>query len=259
MASSGNAVFTLTRNQLIAESYRKARVTAEGQAPSPTQISEAASRLNMVIKNCMSNGLPLWTYQQYVVPLVPGQVQYQMHSSGLDPAMGTITRPLRIFEYGNFIRNNTPVPPVDTPVRMISRQEYMNYGSKFSPGVVNAFYYDSKIELVIGPNNQTSPSAGWGNLFVYVQPNSANYTLYLNGQRPLFDMDTADDEFDFPAEWFMYLMYALAAEILDDNEGSEQRIARLESKADSYREKLMDWSVETASSSFAPAYFPAGY
>jgi hypothetical protein len=126
---------------------------------------------------------------------------------------------------------------------------------------VNAIYYDSNISVGTSftPIPITSPSEGHGNLYVYVQPNSTVYSLYLNGQRPLYDMTSGTDEFDFPSEWFMYLMYALAAEILDDNEGSEQRIGRLEAKAADYREKLMDWSVETASSSFAPSVTQMGY
>ncbi len=253
MPSTGTAVFTLTRDELIAEAYRKARITSEGQAPSATQISEAASRLNMIIKNCMSNGLMLWTYKQYVVPLAAAQVQYFIGPGG----NVNDVRPLRIMEYGNFIRQTISGQDFDTPVRLVSRQEYLGYGNKTAPGVVNAIYYDSGIQI---PTNLgvTSPSAGTGSLFVFVAPQDTTYTLYLNGQRPLFDMDTGTDEFDFPSEWFMYLMYALAAEVLDDNEGSEQRITRLEKKAEDHREKLMDWSVETASTTFAPYYGGGG-
>jgi hypothetical protein len=64
-------------------------------------------------------------------------------------------------------------------------------------------------------------------------------------------MTDDEDDFDFPSEWFFYLMYALAAEIADDNEASEQRIQRLENRAKELFEGLSDWSVETASTSFA--------
>jgi hypothetical protein len=244
MASTGTAVFTLTRDQLIAESYRKIRVTAEGGSPNATQISEAASRLNMIIKLCMTKGLQLWCYKQYVVPCVASQNTYTIGPVG---ANVTAVRPLRIVEEGNFIRQTVGTQLFDTPLRLISRAEYFRMGNKTALGVINSIYYDSKID-----SGAVTSASGFGNLYVYVTPLDATYTIYLNGQRPLYDMNSGTDEFDFPSEWFMYLMYALAAELADDNEVSEDRLARLEAKAASLKEELFDWTVETASSSFAP-------
>jgi hypothetical protein len=246
MPSSGVAAFTLSRDQLIAEAYRKLRVTAEGVPPTPTQISEAASRLNMVIKNCMSKGLQLWTYSNIAVPLVTGKTTYT-----IGPGVGNdvnVVRPLRVFENGNFVRQIVGTQTYDTPVRLISRAEYLGMGNKTAQGVVNAIYYNSHIDV----GTTTSPSTGHGTLFVYVTPFDSTYTLSLNAQRPLYDMTNGTDEFDFPSEWFMYLMYALAAELADDNEVEEARIGRLEGKAAMYKEELFDWSVETASTSFQP-------
>ena len=251
MASSGTAIFTLTRDQLIGEAYRKARITAEGTSPSVTQISEASSRLNMLIKLCMSKGLQLWCYREYLVPCVASQTVYTIGPSGADV---TAVRPLRVVENGNFIRQTISGQDFDTPLRLISRAEYMQMGNKTALGVVNSIYYDSKFDS----GAVTSPSIGHGNLYVYVTPLDATYTVHLNAQRPLYDMNSSTDEFDFPSEWFMYLMYALAAEILDDNEGDEARIARLTATAEKYKEEMFDWSVETASTSFAPDYSVLG-
>ena len=40
----------------------------------------------------------------------------------------------------------------------------------------------------------------------------------------IFDMNSGTDEFDFPSEWFMYLLNALCAEMANDNEVDEVRI-----------------------------------
>jgi hypothetical protein len=221
MASSGTAGFTLTRDQLINEAYRKLRVIAEGVSANATQIADAASRLNIIIKSCMSDGLALWTYQQYVIPCVVGQQVY---------TIGPET--------------------FDTPLRLISRQEYMGFGNKTASGITNSIYYDSKFTS----GAVTSPGTGFGSLYVYTTQFDATYTIYVNGQRPIYDMNSGTDEFDFPAEWLMYLLYALCAEMADDNEVDEIRIKRLETRADALREKLFDWSVETASTQFAPDY-----
>jgi hypothetical protein len=244
MATTGTASLTCTRDQLITESYKKIRVLAEGQAASATQISDVTLRLNMLIKNAASNGLMLWTYQQIVVPTVATQTTYTIGPVGADV---TTNRPLRISEYGNFIRQVQAGVNLDTPVRVISRAEYMQFGNKTAPGVINCIYYDSQFNTATTP----SPSTGYGTLYVYVSPSDTSRTVYLNAQRQLFDMTAGADEFDFPPEWYYYLVYALAADIADDNEVPEDRIQRLERTRDKLNDGLMDWSVETASTTFA--------
>jgi hypothetical protein len=243
MATTGTASLTCTRDQLITEVYKKIRVLAEGQTASATQISDVTLRLNMIIKNCMSNGLMLWTYQQIVVPNVAAQVAYTIGPVGADI---TTTRPLRISEYGNFIRQVQAGANLDTPVRVISRAEYLQFGNKTAPGVINTIYYDSQFNTATTP----SPSTGYGTLYVYVAPADTSRTLYLNAQRQLYDMTTGTDEFDFPSEWYYYLLYALAADIADDNEVPEDRITRLERTRDKMLNDLADWSVETSSATF---------
>jgi hypothetical protein len=251
MPSSGTAVLTVTRDQLITEAYKKIRVLPEGGTANAAQIADAASRLNLILTHLQSKGLPLWTYQLIAVPCVANQSSYTIGPSGADV---TTNRPLRVVETGNFVRFTVGSQTFDTPLRLISRAEYLQFGNKTSTGIVNSIYYDSKIDAAAG---LTSPGSGWGTLYVYVTPQSPQtpqYTVYINAQRPLYVMTASGQEFDLPTEWFMYLMYALAAEMADDNEVPEARIARLEKKADEYRESLFDWSVETASTSFAPDY-----
>lgn len=243
MATTGTASLSCTRDQLITESYKKIRVLAEGQSASATQISDVTMRLNMIIKNAASNGLMLWTYQQIVVPTVAAQVAYTIGPVG---ANVTANRPLRIAEYGNFIRQVSAGANLDTPVRVISRQEYMQFGNKGVPGVINCIYYDSQFNTATTP----SPSTGYGTLYVYVAPSDTSRTVYINAQRQLFDMSAGTDEFDFPPEWYYYLIYALAADIADDNEVPEDRIQRLEHTRERLMEGLMDWSVETAPTTF---------
>jgi hypothetical protein len=243
MATTGTASLTCSRDQLITEAYKKIRVVAEGGSASATQISDVTLRLNMIIKNCMSNGLMLWTYQQIVIPTVAAQVAYTIGPTG---ANVTNVRPVRIAEYGNFIRQVSSGANLDTPLRVVSRAEYFQYGNKGASGVINTIYYDSQFNTATTP----SPSTGYGTLYVYVSPSDTSRTIYLNAQRPLYDMTTGTDEFDFPAEWYYYLVYALAADIADDNEVPEDRIVRLERTRDKLNTDLMDWAVETASVTF---------
>jgi hypothetical protein len=192
--------------------------------------------------------------------MVAGQVEYTIGPSAL--ANVNTIRPLRLFD-GSFIRDSTnALVPMDTPLRMISRFEYMQFGNKTSAGIPNSIYYDSKIadpSSFVDPAaaGTTSPSTPVASLFVYTtMQTGVNRTIHVNAQRPLFAFGAtssiidAAQEFDFPQEWYLALLNAVAADIADDYEVPEQRIARLEAARDRYLDGLYDWSVETPSTTF---------
>lgn len=254
MASSGNTAITAGRDSIVTDAFRKMRVLALGQTLDTDMLDEALPRLNFILANLSSRGLPLWTYQTLQIPQVANQLSYKIGPSGAVDVVAI--RPLRILD-GSFIRDSSTGTDNDTPLRMISRQEYLMYGSKGVTGIPNSIYYDSGI---VDPSDDTltSPSEGYGTLFVYtpLQTGVAR-TIFANVQRPIFSMSTgsgptAAQEFDLPQEWYLYLVYALAADLADDYEVPEDRILRLEKRRDEIRESLLDWSVETASTTFAP-------
>ena len=69
MATSGSIDFTLTRDTLIKAAYQYTGYLGEGDTPSATQYSEAATLLNMMVKAWMADGMQLWaTKRGYVLP-----------------------------------------------------------------------------------------------------------------------------------------------------------------------------------------------
>ncbi len=257
MSSSGTATYVVGRNAMITDAFRKMRVLASGQTISADMLTDSYPRLNFILANLSSKGLPLWTYTLLQIPQVVGAVAYTL--GPVAPAAVSThvlcPRPLRLLD-GSFIRDSTSGTDQDTPLRMISRQEYLQYGSKSVTGIPNTIYYESGMTDAFD-STLTSPSTGYGTLFVYTPlQTSATRTIFANMQRPIFSVSTSlgtsNEEFDLPQEWYLYLVYALAAELADDYEVPEDRIARLEGRRDQIRSDLMDWSVETASTSFAP-------
>jgi hypothetical protein len=246
MASTGTATYTITLNNLIKSSMRAIRVIQEGQTPSSQQYTDATEVLNILIKNMQSRGLALWTYQLIAIPCSVNKYTYTLGPTGADI---TVQRPLRLMD-GAYIRY-LPVgstTPFDTPLRVISRLEYLQFGSKTTQGTPNSIYYDSQFNTATA----TSASTGYGTLYVYVNPIDAQHTIYGNFQRQLFDMTNSTDEFDFPSEAFLALRWGLAAELCDEYEVPEDRIRRVESKAKYYADQLEDWSVETAPMMWTP-------
>lgn len=250
MASTGTASFTIDRNGMITSALRAIHILQDGQTATSTEISDASEILNMLIKNWQAEGLWLWTYQLVAIPMVTNKYLYTIGPVNADVL---IPRPLRLFD-GSYIRDTVCNPNVDTPLRLISRLEYLQLGSKLSLGVPNSIYWDAKIDT---QSEITSPSLGHGTLYVYSNPMDDTRVIYANFQRQLYDMTNATDEFDFPSENFMALKWGLAAELADEYELPQDRIMRIEGKAKYYRERMADWSVEWAPMQFTPDWVTA--
>jgi len=249
MPSTGTASFTVTRDQLIEDSLRMIKVIQETDAANATQIRIASQALNMLLKNMQSNGLPLWCYQLITIPMVVGQESYTIGPVGADV---TTTRPLRLFD-GSFIRditNSTPACQNDTPLRLISRLEYLQYGSKATQAIPNSIYWQPWID---DSGGTTSPSTGYGTLFVYTTSSTTQRTIYANFQRPIYDMTSGDDEFDLPSEWFRCLKYMLAGDLAYDFPNADRDLAKeIRELGRAFQNELQDWSTETAAVTFQP-------
>jgi len=102
-------------------------------------------------------------------------------------------RPMKI---SNVVLRNS-ISLQDTPIWNISRQEYIELPNKSSDGAVNQVWYD--------------PQVGTGVLSVWPESDNVDKILVLWVQRTLEDFDAANDEADFPQEWFLPLSLNLAA------------------------------------------------
>lgn len=253
MSTSGTATYSVNRDQLITGALRILRVLRETDVPNATQIDNANETLNILLKNMQSNGLGLWTYKQIIIPMVIGQNSYTIGPSGADV---TANRPLRLFE-GSFIRDLSCEPYYDTPLRIISRREYLQFGSKFTQAIPNSIYYFSGIE---DGADTTSPSTGYGTLYVYANPSQNTRSIYCNFQRQIYDVSSATQELDLPPEWARCLRFMLAGDLaweypkVDANYANEIR-----AMGRNLQEELQNWSVEETSMYMQPdqqLYYP---
>lgn len=249
MSSSGTASYNISRNDLITSSLRIIGVLREGDVMNATQLNNAIPVLQMLIKNMQSNGLALWTYQQIIIPDVASKNTYTIGPSGADI---TNVRPLRLMD-GTFLRQTINGFTYDVPMRQLSRLEYLQLGAKGSLGVPNSVYYFPGID-VAGPSPSsvlTSPSTGYGTLYVYVTPQDTSRTLYCNFQRPLYDVTNETDEFDFPQEWFQVLKFMLAGNLAFEYPQVDINKAReIRAEGKRLQDEAQSWSVENS-----PVYF----
>lgn len=237
MASSGSSTFTLNLSQAITLALRKLNVLQFGASPDSISIAQATQSINIMLKAWQSEGIKLWTIYDLPIPYTVGKTQYVIGESGVIDV--NAARPLKVLQA--YLRNNTNTPVTDQIIYLLSRNEYTMLGSKFQSGDTNSLYYDPQL-----PN---------GLLNVYLTPDTitaADNTLYITVQRPIYDMVTTSDNFDLPAEWMQAVVWGLADEMAEDYNIPDGKVARIQQKAQMYKEQLKDWDQEWASVYFQP-------
>jgi len=232
-----SSVFTVTRDQVIQLALRKLGVLELGQQPDPATVANASLALNLFIKQMATKGLKLWKVNQVIVPLVAGQTSYVLGPASTGTVDVNTDKPLKLIQA--FLRNTSVTPYIDTPLQILSQQEYNTLGSKFSQGTSNSVYYEVR--------NTT------GNIYTYLTADSntsTNYDLYLTVQQPMADLNTGKDIPDFPTEWMNTLVWNLADQLSIEYSVPATKTAEIGARAKAYREDLEDWDVEATSTFF---------
>ena len=243
-----SSTYTVTRDQIISLALRKLGVLEIGSVPDADTVSNAAMSLNLLIKQLSTEGLKLWKVSELVVPLTSGQTSYILGGSTSalmydtqNPTVAITDRPLKVIQ--GFYRNIQVTPNIDTPVLVVSKQEYNVLGSKYSTGSSNTIFYDVK--------------ALNGILYVYLTPDANTSTttqLHLVAQLPLNDINSASEIPDFPNEWMNTLVWNLADQLALEYGVPMNARQEITQRAGAYKTMLSDWDVEAASTSFSPDF-----
>jgi hypothetical protein len=192
MATSGVTTLQLTRNQLIDAAVGTLGVLARGQTPDTDDYSVAATKLNMLIAQMRTKQLPLWKRTEYSLSLTASTLSYTL-GDGL--TLDT-PYPLKMLEaYSVPVSGNTRIP-----IELISNSEF------------NILPYNSSGGQPIKLTYQ--PYVNYGVVKVWPTPDSSvatNYTVKLVWQAPFEYFSTSTDTLDFPEEYYLPIVYGLAA------------------------------------------------
>ena len=104
-----------------------------------------------------------------------------------------LERPLKI------ISAQRELDDSEIPMEALEREEYEELPNKTAPGTPVNYYYD--------------PQTGAGKLYLWPVPDSAAQQINFSYLDQLQDIDTTEDDFDYPQEWLEYLIYNLAIRI----------------------------------------------
>lgn len=234
MALSGTSTFSVDRDTLLKSALRLMNVYRSGESIPNAELVDASEALNLILKDWSKDGAHLWLRSEITITLVASQNSYTIGPGGDN----TSARPLRITEA--FIRDGT----TDTPLNIISKQEYVAIGDKSATGVPNSIYFE--------------PTLTKSTLYVYVAPDAdaaTNKTIHLWVERMVSDMTSGTDSFEVPQEWYRALKWNVALELAPEYGLADKKpalMSRIETYAQKYHMEIRDWDREDTPIFFSP-------
>lgn len=119
----------------------------------------------------------------------------------------------------------------ETPMTIMSRQEYMDTPNKRSPGTPTQWFY--------------SPRRDQGLLYIWPVPERSAWAIRFTWYRSLASLLTPANTLDFPQEWVLPLTWWLAKEIAPDYDCPPARYAMIEKQADAYADLVVSYDRES--------------
>lgn len=223
--------YSVTRDDIIKAALRAAGIIGRTQLPTAGDYTYAMQAMNIMIKFWHTKGLFLWKISEITVALLANTRTYILGTGG---ATGNTIRPMRVLDQGNFIRVTATTK--DTPIQLLGRSDYEQYGSKLSLGIPNSIWYD--------------PQLNAGVLSVYPVPTDATRELHLFCQLPFADVVTAADSPDFSQECFQLLKYGLARELIVEYGCDVETERRINERYEEALPDNLNFSVDEASTYF---------
>ena len=212
--------------------------------PNTTEVANALEALNFLVTSWQAHGMQVWCHKT---------VSYTLSAAGsytIGPSGATITaaRPLRIVQA--WLRDTSTLP-VDTPINIVSRDEFNLLSVKNSVGPVNQLYYDPEYDR----DGSNSGANAKGKIWVWPIPDAtilADYDLYMVCVRPIADFNAKTDALDFPQEWFNAVKWNLAYQLAFEYGIPVEILDRLEKRAKEELDLVLSFDTDPAPIFFQP-------
>lgn len=219
MAVSSSSDFTLSTRKLIERSLRMVGSLQSGASADETKMKDALMVLNAVSRELDLERLGLWV-------LKTGSFTTTASLATYTSVQSIPTDILRI-ETATFTRSSGD----ELRIEVIGFKEYDKITDKTISG-------DPRKILI---SEETDLSAR--SIKLWPVPSAAK-TVSLRYRRRAFDFDSGNDTPDYPAEWFNFLSFRLAAEIADEYNVEKDKVERLFAISDRKLERLKAKSVK---------------
>ena len=237
MALSGTRTFIQTRDDIIKAALRKIQAIKQGEQPSASQVVEAAQALNVMVQSWQLLGVYLWTMEYVDMALTDGTSIYTVSGDDIIAISDPVYR----------------VDGHDTPISIITAEEFAGIATKASEGQVQQLLYEKYLTslvmrlyytpayttgIVQGSNSlyyrcikshtsSTDDAPITGSDYATYWAATTNNTgsawatatayksdaIFYTKYKRLQDFNISSDNPDFPVEWSEALIYGLAARL----------------------------------------------
>jgi hypothetical protein len=241
MATSSSSNFALTRDDIITIALRRINELGTGETPSPTRITECALALNMIMKSWQADGMQIWQREPTSFTPVASTANYLI---GVGQTVNFVA-PLKIIQA--YYRNTSS--SADTPLRIITREEYDTYSNKATTGTPWGLFYT--------PPGATTGELS-GSITLIGTPDAtfvAANTIRIVGVFPLEDFDASTDNPDCPSYFYNALTWQLASDLSAETGLSLAERAQIRSWATDEKNKALSFDQEEGSVFFSPRWY----
>jgi len=193
MARDTTADYTVTAEAIIDSAYEELNLVTDGGTISAVQDAYGLKKLNLIIKNIMSpenrlyRGVKVWQRASAELTLT-AKNNFDIYSGGTDL---DLIAPVRILTA--VLRDEDDE---DVMLEKMTRGEYDAIAIKGEEGTPTKYLYEREYE--------------YGTLYLNRIPDDLTDSVVFTYHRPLFDVDTAAKNVDFPQQWELVLVYLLA-------------------------------------------------
>lgn len=188
-STSGSYTFSVTRDQIIRQMMLDIGALQEGESPTAQETTDCAFKLNMMVKQWMSNtdfapGLKVWTRKRADLFLSPTQYTYQLGATSSDNWVDSTTNLVFPQQYGQTNVATTVV--AGTTVIPLAAVSQISIGDYIGILIGSSLFWTTVININQGasPPTVTIPAPG---LPSNVQASGATYVFNytVKGQRPI--------------------------------------------------------------------------
>jgi hypothetical protein len=239
MPLSGTTNYSVSRDDVITRALRLVGAIGQGEVPENQTLLEATQALNMIIKERQADGMQLWKVTTSSMSMTASTAAYAI---GVGQTIDQ-TAPLKILQA--WIRNSTTL--TDTPLNLITKQDYDRYGNKASAGSPSQLFYKTP-----GPN--TSEIAGTITLYPTPDANAVSSgALYFTGIYPIQDVTFSTENLDFPSYYFNALTWLLADELAYEYGVPLNERGMIAKKAQEHLQMALNMDIEEGSYFIQPS------
>jgi hypothetical protein len=222
--------YPVNQQSIIQSALRQVIAGDTTSQPGTYDYTNVSQALNMLVKNWVADGIPLWQVSTITLPMVANKATYTMGPTAADLV---VPRPLRVLEAE--IQNTISLQTIQ--LWSLSREQYVQLSGKaISFGIPTQYWFEP-----LG-GEQTSPNA---RVTMYPVPfTGITQQVLFKVLQPIVNFSALTDVIDFPDEYLLPLKWCLAYEIANEYPVSDSRYARIEKRALQAKETIIEWGQE---------------